>query len=137
MFSNENQQLKRQMKRQLSYTLSDFEELQESSDQSSLLLAVTSPSTKRLSLQKTSWSIARKFHLDRLYLDPFFDRITSQRERERVNHATFPIFYFKMSMEKCYLVMLVIFTSYNLISQTCILHFFLHSQFPIHIQWCK
>ena len=57
MFSNENQQLKRQMKRQLSSTLNEFGELEESPDQSSLSLAVTSATakrqaTKQLSVQK-------------------------------------------------------------------------------------
>ena len=57
MFSNENQQLKRQMKRQLSSTLNEFGELEESPDQSSLSLAATSATakwqaTKQLSVQK-------------------------------------------------------------------------------------
>ena len=57
MFSNEKQQLKRQMKRQLSSTLNEFGELEESPDQSSLSLAVTSATakrqaTKQLSVQK-------------------------------------------------------------------------------------
>ena len=46
MFSNENLQLKRQMKRQLSSMLNDSGELEELSDQSSLLLAATSPTAK-------------------------------------------------------------------------------------------
>ena len=46
MFSNENWQLKRQLKRQLSSTLNDYGELEESSGQSSLLMAATSPAAK-------------------------------------------------------------------------------------------
>ena len=42
MFSNVN----RQLKRQLSSTLNDYGELEESSDQSSLLMAATSPAAK-------------------------------------------------------------------------------------------
>ena len=75
MFSNEDQWLKRQMKRQLSSTLNDSGELGESSDQSSLLVAVTSPAarqqaTKQLSLQKTSRSTVRKFHVDNSVVAP-------------------------------------------------------------------
>ena len=74
MFSNENRRLKRQMKRQLSSTLNDSREPEESSESSdSLLLAVTSPvakrqSTYRLFLQKTSRTTITKFHLERLNL---------------------------------------------------------------------
>ena len=57
------------MKRQLSSTFNDSGELEESPDQSFILLAVTSSAakqqaTKQPSLQKTSQSTARKFHLD-------------------------------------------------------------------------
>ena len=54
MFSNENQQLKRQMKRQLSSTLNEFGELEESPDQSSLSLAVTSATAKRQATKQLS-----------------------------------------------------------------------------------